>query len=450
MRAATCLSLLLLGAFAAPPAPARAAAPDAALGSEGELYSVRAGTVGELFPAAPGMDLENTVLALEVVRPGGERSRIPVPDTEGPEVEASPSLVFEPASGTVYVVWESRVNLVFPLLMLAGYSDGDWSERIPIYGNYTAPKTRPQLVVTRDSYSTGGTNGPVSRSRTILHLLWSEEQGNGEYRAHYTPVVLEDGVYMGASPIYRLDDFDYANGAIDAAVSPDLARAPVLEQGRDSATVVAAFASAATGQVVTVEIRALPPQLSRIADGARAHIIGLGNRATLAAQARSWLLANGTDFESEVLLALAELVYAELRSDSEGDIVSLADRARAHIIGLGSRLTHDGLKLATANVATPEIHEVRTSNADPGSAAHLLRVHVVSRRPVPELGAGETRLFVAESGRDVLVSWLADDGRLYYRDSRADGWGGVHELAMAAGFDLGRAYEILAQRVDNR
>ncbi len=68
------------------------ASPEAGLGSEGELYVVREGTHGDLFPDDTEAEEDSWVLALDVVRKGEGRERHLVPGTEGAELESAPSL----------------------------------------------------------------------------------------------------------------------------------------------------------------------------------------------------------------------------------------------------------------------------------------------------------------------------------------------------------------------
>ncbi|MGH9360334.1 MAG: hypothetical protein ACRD2T_00345, partial [Thermoanaerobaculia bacterium] len=210
--------LACMAMAAAAAAPALRAEREAALGSNGELYLVRAGSYGELFPRGRATERGNQVLALEVVTPGAPAERLLVPGTEGAEVERLPALVFEDASATVFLVWESQVNYIHPILMLSGLGPNrQWLEPIEIIGNAFADNTSPQLAVTYDTYRDAASAGTEdSRRRTILHLLWGEENGGGLYETFYTPIVLENGSLSGRNPIYRLDELDTSPAAAAA------------------------------------------------------------------------------------------------------------------------------------------------------------------------------------------------------------------------------------------
>src|SRR5829696_5581977 len=204
------LSLALALTAAIPAAPAQE---EAALGNGGELYMAKTGTFGELFPGTPGPDAATPVLAVDVLKPGGEKQRLLVPETDGAEVEVFPSLFVEEASGTVFLLWESRINVVHPILVLSGFDGDRWLDPISIVGTPFSPKTSPSFAVTRDTYQVAGEEGEsVTRHRTVVHIVWGEENSAGVSRTFYTPIIFEEGVYQGESPVFCLNDFDTGDG----------------------------------------------------------------------------------------------------------------------------------------------------------------------------------------------------------------------------------------------
>src|SRR5262245_36180076 len=96
------LGLGLLAASAA-----FAAGRDVALGSSGEIYAVRTGTYGNLFPNGRDFDPSNPVVALDITKPKSPVQRVLVPGTGGAEVESAPSVLFEDDSQTVFLLWET-------------------------------------------------------------------------------------------------------------------------------------------------------------------------------------------------------------------------------------------------------------------------------------------------------------------------------------------------------
>jgi hypothetical protein len=461
------LSLLAFG-LAAAVQPAAASHQEAVLGSKGELYTVRTGAYGDLFPAGRETDKANPVLAIDIIRPGTAAERHLVAGTADKDVESTPALVFEDDSDTVFIVWESRINSIHSIFRLASYDGAHWSDPIEITGNPFSLKTPPQLAITRDTHRETDSDGnPVVRHRSVLHIGWSEENSLGLYDAYYTPIILEEGAYLGWNPVYRLDGFDGTTVAATApasAADPNLVRAPTLQPGRDGQTVVAAFASSVTGRIATAEIDVLPTQLQRLADKARAYIIDLGVRRkmsdlqAISAKAKTFLIDNGGDYQPEVAHSISDLVGAYIVSTGHpptgpGGIQSLAAGARAYIIDLGAKLSGRGLKdtalAATASGVEPQTLEISSApvgQGDNSTAAHIFQVRPSSSLAAPQLGDGAVRVFTSDTGDELLVSW-ASGAKVTYRLSQASGWSDPREIVLSDTLDLDAVYDILAQRV---
>jgi hypothetical protein len=464
MRRFARIFALLTVAGVAGPAAWAAAQREAVLGSKGELYVAKAGSYGQLFPGGKETAPTNPVLALDVTRADGKEERLLVEGTQGPDVEKLPFLFFEEASETLYLVWERSTTLIHPSLMLSGY-DGSWLTPFEIIGNPLAPKASPQLAVTRDSYEEEGEDGPVTHHRTILHLVWREENGSGVSETFYTPIFLEDGTFLGRSPVYRLVDFDTGVTAeLAPAALPQVALVSKVQRGRDERTLVVAFTSPATGRLAILEIDALPAQLSRLAGEARGHIIDLGAKLfpakiqSLAQETRSHVMKHGGSFHPEVVQSLADQVQAFILAQGSvpgSTLKVIADGARGHIIDLGAKLSGRGLRSATlASSTVANTVEIQSSDLEASSEVsaflpQLLQIRVASSRPVPPVGSSEIAVFMTERGQDVIVAWV-DGNRVLYRESAGEGWKDTLEIKLSPSLDLARAYEILEQRVKNR
>jgi len=433
---------------------------DAVLGAGGALYEVKTGAYGGLFPKGRELPAATPVLVLDVSRPGMASERILVPWTEDADIEGSPSLIFEDATDTVFLVCETRINSIHSILELSSYDgNGGWSTPIEVEKNPSSLKTSPQLAITRDSYADEDADGkPATRHRTLLHVIWAEEYGSGTYRTFYMPLLLEDGHYAGSDSLFDLSQFDTAP-AVTTPLAPALARNPVIQEGRDGRTVVVAFTSADTGRLAVVEIDSLPVELSLLADGARAQIIDLGarysypaNLASMATEIHDRIVGIGGAFHPEIVESIADMVYGMvLRQGGKKDLVPLAGEARAQIIDLGAKLSGRGLRTSTAaSIDLPAIATVKSSSGEAESLpSHLVQFRVTSTRPAPGAGDKDLRLFVSKNGEHVLVSWFEKD-RLLYRTSEGEGWSDVLQLPISPSLDLRRAYEILEQRVRNR
>lgn len=440
----------------------------AVLGAAGELYVVKSGTHGDLFPKAPRETRSNPVLALEITRPGGLVERLLVPGTDTADVERSPELVYEEDSHTVFLAWESQPNLIHAVLNLAGFDGAAWSKPIQVNANPFVPKISPHLLATRDSYRERDADGElVTRSRKILHMVWGEQSRSGSYDTFYTPIILVDGVHLGWNPVFtlnELDPLDDRNATLAAApeAAADLVRQPVIQTGRDQRTVVVGFASGETRRLVTVEIDALPHQLSHVAGSAGAHIIDMGfrlqyptpnRRKELAAAAHSFVLGEGADFYPEVARSLADRVSEEILKSTEPELERLAEKVGDLIVDMGSKFSGRGLRRIAGASLREETHAVHDNAAGiaGGGPPHLLQFRVASSRPAPEVGTGPIRTFVSEDGERVLVAWQKDTTTVHYRQSQGEAeWSEVRELKLSEHLDLRSAYEILERRVRNQ
>lgn len=434
---------------------------EAALGNDGELYLVKAGAYSILFPGGKETDESSIVLALEITRPGEPPLRVLVPDTKDKDIESSPAVIFEADSETVFLVWESRLSSR-SVLRLTSFDGTHWARSIEVTGNSYSPKTSPQLATTRDSYQDTDAEGkPALKHRTVLHLTWSEETAADFYEAFYTPIILEEGTFIGWNPIFGLNDFDKSDDHPNSPVASELVRSPMVQAGHDGRSIMISFTSAVTGRLVSLEVDVLPIQLRQLADKARAYIIDLGAHQkpelpSVAAKARDFILSSAGDFQPEVARSMADLLQAYILSQGFSQVVDdlkpLADKARAYIIDLGAKFSGRVLNPGPGEAkSVAQIFQIapRLEGMPENPPTHLLQARPISSRPAPAIGSGTVRVFVSETGASSLVSWAGKD-RVYYRDSQGSGWSGVRELKLNDSIDLNKAYEVLNQRVQNR
>jgi len=444
-----------LGVLAA--SAALAASREVALGSDGEIYAVRTGAYGQLFPEGRELDRSNPVVALDITKPGAPVKRILVPGTGGWEAETSPSVLFEEDSQTAVLLWETEFNF-HPILQLASFDGTTWSRSIEVIGNPFALKTSVQFTITRDTYEEPAAGGAtVLRHRMVVHISWQEETAGGGLATFYSPIVITDGGFIGWNPIFNLDE--YLRGRVtpaSAEVQPSLARAPIIENGRDERTIIIAYPSTAMGRLATVEIDVLPEQLIQLAEGARQHIIDLGQQyypsdlPTLAEKARQHIVDLGHAFRSDVIEAIAGQVKAQILAGGSDGLEALADKARQHIVDLGAQFSGRGLRGINGADGTAKLMEISGDPALPDApATFLFQFRVVSDLPIPRVGPGAVRLFVSERGENLIVSWAQAD-KVLYRNSRGDRWSEARELRFSDSLDLNKAYQVLEQRLSSR
>jgi len=386
MRARTCFftafacSLALAGA-------ALAADRQAALGDSGEVYFVHTGTYGDLFPSGTETAPENPVMALDVVRRDQPAQRILVPGTEGPEVESSPFELYESSSGALFMVWQAQVNTIHPILNLSSFKNGDWTPVIQVTGNPFARKSSPQIAITRDTYDVqdphDGTLSPAHR--TALHLIWWEEGSHGGGNVLYAPILLLDGSYVGSFQVFTLNSFlsgQTPSGVTGAAA--ELFLAPRIQSGSSARSVVVALADPATQRVATLEISMLPGELVSVSDYVRAHIIESGSR-----------------FLPRDVNGLANDVHDSVQGSGArlhpGVLSYVADQVRAHIIESGSKapgqlkaLAEDVRAHIIESGATMVGSRIDSVNAKSDSSAFSPTVQQIS---TPDGTAGPEHMF---------------------------------------------------------
>jgi hypothetical protein len=356
------------------------------------------------------------------------------------------------------MVWASRINDISSVLMLASFDGAHWGPPIQITGNPFSSKSSPKLAVNRDSFLVNDSSGSsITRRRTIINVVWEEPNRAGNADILYTPVILEEGTYLGWAPVYNLNDLVGREPSGSGFAPPDsLVQSPVLQSGRDARTLVVGFASAETRTLSTVEIDVLPEELSQLAEGARAHIIDVGRSLSypadlqaLADNVKQDIIGRGAAFHADVIQYIADQIHGLVLADHSNDLSTLSEGARAHIIDVGARLSGRGLR--DRNGDAKSIIE-RIESADPASnpaPAHLLHFRVASSRPIPSAGANGLRVFLSDTGEDALIAWT-DTGRILYRLSQDAGWSEQRQIKLSDSLDAAHAYEILKQRVRSR
>lgn len=334
----------------------------AALGAHGEVYLVRAGHYADLFPSGNATAADSNVLALEIRHPDSTAERFLVPRTDDAASEPSFRLVLDSASQTPFVLWESWSGLAQVQLNLVSRTPEGWSDVIEISGNPFAFKKSPQLVVTHDQFEMEEPSGEITQhERTILHLVWLEYTAGGVPITMYAPVVLEDGAYLGWNPVYSLNDLIESSAAAQGLeINAALFETATIQHGGDSQSVVIGFADPSTDQLVSFELRVLPGELSSLADDVRAHLIEIG----------------------------ARYVPGDQKS-----LNTLADAVRAHLIEIGNRL-HISLVDYLADESQALIKGA-DPHGDLSSLADAVRAHLI------ELGARMDRGRLARTSAGV-------------------------------------------------
>lgn len=430
-----------------------------ALGADGQLYSVTAGSYGTLFPGSSTHPASTPVLALDTVTGGGKPQRQLVQGTANGDTESAPALIYEDGSKTLFVVWIDGSDSLNWFIKLASYSGGQWSPPITILSNPYALKTPPQLALTRDAHlETDPTNGkPVTHHRTVLHIVWSEDSASGRYQTYYEPVIFEDGAWIGTVPTpIHLNDLDAAEQTAPAGSGPvvtPLVYTPNVQSGRDLSTAVAGFASETSGMLTVVEVDVLPEELRILADACAAAVTSNGaayfpnQLSNIASLAQNAVLANGGAFQPEALQPIVTDVQQQVLAGA-ADLNTLAQKARSIIIDTGKRFSARGLRPFAPGlgvVAPPEVTEI----IPPNGPSQFIQFRVASTRPVPTVQINGLQLYLSRAGTDALAAWSsADNNTIFYTSSQADGtWSSPLKLVLSPTLDLQHAQLVLQQRI---
>lgn len=440
------VSCLVLCALAA---AAPVAAETSVLGRAGDLYSIEIGRAEALLEAPAG-DPKATVLVLDVAR-GGDTVRMVVPGSEDEDFELSASMVYEPFSDSVYVIWASQYQFAHSRIRLIQYSQGDWSEPIDITNDPFTFKTAPMVAVTRESFTRPGTDGePSQHERTILHTLWFEEVWGGD-AVLYSPLVLVDGEFIDRHATVTLADLDESEET--GTPQRHLQISPTITGGDSDHKVVATVLDSASNRLLTFEIEALALEVTDLAAEVADNIDGAGSCETgglvaLSNDARANIvtIARNRGFRMSMANTLANESRTVLRSreslcDASRDVIQR--EVAETIIDAGADLSGGFFFVASdarANIVTI---------ARKGDFDHRLVIRGMTSRSAPEVG-GKTRVFVSRDGGANIVAWQTASGTVRYveSDRSDDGWSAPRSLLTSGGLLSAEATRLLSGRLD--
>ncbi len=427
----------------------------ATYGDDGALYQVRSGLYMDLFPEEQhGVPGWNPVLAIDVLSPDGTSNRSLVPGTEGIDEDTNASVVFE---GQLFILWSSEIDDERSELNLIGYDGKTYTEKIEISGDPLRLKGTPKLSVTRDQVEVGEDE---FGTRTTAHLLWSESTEGDAGIAEtllYTPIILVDGSYLGWNPVISLDTWS-ANDEGYTPARSRLIQAASLEGGGDRRAVVVGVPREDIERLITLRIGILPEGLQRLADEARAHIVGVGRLAprnmpmiSMADQARAHIVGVG---RFQLHRGVREFVAESARSSildfgetfDPDKLTELGDTVWERVLTAGSSLLGNGTR--AEDLECDLVHLGATEGASIEESRHALEICVGSDRRLPETDPGaEHILHVSEDGEDVIVAWISEESVINVLESDGDGWGEVVQISLPAGSSFEDVGDLLSRRV---
>lgn len=201
-------------------ASGRLDAATAVLSKNGTLYEVFPTTYGQLAPDWPNHpDGATPVLALRTTSPGGATTTELVAGTNYGYDSLGEQIEFDETTQTVFVVY-TRLRGFFTDVRVAIRRSGLWAEGafLPNPGLYVSMNAR--LVVTRQTYRDLNDMGnPVSKSRSILSIVWWEESDSSQ--ARFAAIFIEDGgLQLRDIVAYDLNGLTNRTGATDSTGLP--------------------------------------------------------------------------------------------------------------------------------------------------------------------------------------------------------------------------------------
>ncbi len=227
---------------------ARADAATAVLSKNGTLYEVFPTTYGQLSPDWPNRpDAATPILALRTTPTGGVPTIELVAGTNYGYDSLGEQVEYDESTQTVFVVY-TRLRGFFTDVRVAIRRSGLWAEGafLPNPGLYVSMNAR--LVVTRQTYlDLNDMGNPVSKSRSILSIVWWEESNSSQ--ARYAAVFIEDGALQLSDIVaYDLNGMTGSVGATDTTGLPQSSYMyPAVQRDLSSnGGIVVSFANLAT------------------------------------------------------------------------------------------------------------------------------------------------------------------------------------------------------------
>lgn len=434
------------------------------LGASGDVYQVAIGTYGDLFPGEYATSASAEVLRLEARRGSGTVENYLVPGSESDDSDRTPSLFFDASTGRLYVVWSSSNASTLTRINLASFDGSEWSATIEVSGNIYSEKSSPRLAVTHDRFELAGGSGGESSTRTVLHVVWSEETSDGD-KVMYAPVVLVDGQLASTwRRVHRLNDYvseDLAEEPFGTHVAEKLSAAPTVDAGAETNAVVIGFADSDTGALVQLELSTPATELSELADSLADHIDssnlcarieneGPGAITSVAEEARVHIVVVGRRIRGRVLAPLAQDVKDLLirrASDlcEDGGLTGVSSAARVHIVVVGARAQEGDL---LEGVGSDDGHVLLAAAQEVGEdyVQHLARLQVKSERVAPTIGDGEPTILVSPNGTGAIVVWENVNTLTYVETGTDEAWSSSHTLQIGSSLSRSEAYSMLRDR----
>ena len=239
---------------------------DVLLSGDGVLYSVETA-----HDATAGYGQANWYLNM-TVQAGETRttSKVPVSLTGG--AHSSPALGYDPESKTLFLFWQESLNGgLSSRLLFSSYQNDKWSEATALDSVDWNLRRNLRVAVTRSIESIDREGRRVSAPQVVVHAVWWEESGYGEW-ARYAMLGIDGGVVTSKDIRYLTE---FAGNKIDQSravtttSADEVLRHPAIAASatRDSVDVI--FGSTQTSTMHRLRLKPVLDGRLRIPIGVR-------------------------------------------------------------------------------------------------------------------------------------------------------------------------------------
>lgn len=210
---------------------------DVVLTSDGVLYSVETA-----YDAGAGYGRSNWHLTM-TVQNGEARTTTPVPGSLTGGAHSSPALGYDADSKTLFLFWQESLNGgLSSRLLFSSYQNGTWSEATALDSIDWNLRRNLRIAVTRSIESTDREGRRGSTPQVVVHAVWWEESGYGEW-ARYAMLGIDGGLvtskdlrYLGEFAGPKIDQTRASN----TTAADEVLRHPAISASptRDSVDVI--------------------------------------------------------------------------------------------------------------------------------------------------------------------------------------------------------------------
>lgn len=203
----------------------------------------------------PGSSSDSKALLLTVQDGNGVEAFF-IPATMNGGSHSQPALAYDEPTQTLFVFWQKQPSRMSSELLVAGFRAGVWSAPLTIENSIFSYATNLRIGTTR--YVTVRTNsGHVRNQTTVFHVIWWEENPDGEF-ARYSLITLSEGSLYAGQP-QNLIEFVPERNLVPIPLAPDFDRQffrqPAIFEQPDRDTVQIMFADWDTNRLHRVNVK---------------------------------------------------------------------------------------------------------------------------------------------------------------------------------------------------